>query len=234
MKIEQLAIPILRRVNGSPLLVRGMNRLFAPLNPFDPRRYTDPYPLYERARREGGAFFFHGRAGGVWVATGFEECEAILRGPVSADRSADMKVLDPYSKMAMSDNELFTDTMLMTDPPDHGRLRTLVNRAFTPRAVAALEPQVEKITGELIDELRTKDGIEAMSAFADRMPIYVIADMIGLPQSERERLKDISDVAAKFIDPITGFDPAEMTAHLRDFESLLQELVAERLSLIHI
>lgn len=230
MKIEQVAIPILRQVTKRPRLQPAMNRYFSPLNPFDPQRYVDPYPLYDNARRVGGHLFNHHRAR-AWIATGFAECEAVLRGPVSVDRSADMASINPYTKMDPELNNLFNDTMLMTDPPDHARLRTLVNRAFTPRAVAALEPQIEKITDELIEALtlESKVGtVEAMACFADRIPIYAIADMIGLPQGERERLKSISDVAAQFIDPITGFDPVEMTTQLRDFQVLIDDLITDR------
>ncbi len=229
MNLEQVAIPILRQVTKRPRLHPAMNRLFFPLNPFDPQRYVDPYPIYDTARRVGGHLFRHQRAR-AWVATGYAEAEAILRGPVSADRSGGMGVA-PYSKMDPRLLDFFNKMMLASDPPNHTRLRKLVNRAFTPRAVAALEPQIEKITAELLEGLAIQASagrFEVMSSYADRIPIYAIADMIGLPQGERERLKAISDVAAQFIDPITGFDPKEMGTQLLDFEAMMGDLITAR------
>ena len=66
------------------------------------------------------------------------------------------------------------------------------------------------------------------TAFCDRVPIFAISDMLGFPRSDRERLKLISDEIVKFIDPISGFDPYDMEAAVRDFRALLGDLIAER------
>ena len=226
MDLEKFLIPVLRQVAKRDVFQRPLDRLLAPYNPFGSRRFADPYPIYERARAVG-PLFYH-RPLRVWVSTGYAECEAILRGPVSVDRSELMSSITPYRKMSPRSLDLLAATMLMVDPPDHTRLRKLVNRAFTPRAVTALAPRVEQIAAGLLDDLRPGASVDVMEAFANRLPIYAIGEMVGVPRSERARLKAISDVVAQFIDPINGFDPVAMDRSIGDFEDLLVELIEAR------
>ncbi|MEM7285115.1 MAG: cytochrome P450 [Actinomycetota bacterium] len=227
MRIEQVVVPMLRAAAKRDWAMRAADRALKPWNPFSPRRYRDPYPLYEQVRAHGPVSYQWTIQG--WNVVGYEECEATLRSSqVSADRSEMMDVITPYTKTDSETVELFTRTMLMTDPPDHGRLRSLVNRAFTPRAVAALEPSIEKITLDLLHEIGEDRTVDVQKSFCDRVPIYAISDMLGIPRAERERLKLISDEVVKFIDPISGFDPYDMEAAVRDFRSLLGDIIAER------
>lgn len=226
MEFERYVLPMLRPLARRDWLQRPLNRLLAPMNPMDPRRYTDPYPVYEEVRSAGGPLFYHRRVL-TWLATGYDECERILRGPVSVDRTDLLSKVSPYSKVLPRTRELFLSTMLMTDPPDHARLRALVNRAFTPRAVAALEPRVQEIADELISDLDA-GVVDVMEVFASRLPIYAIGEMIGLPPGRREELKTISDMIAHFADPLTGFDPGHMDAAVAAFEELLGELIRDR------
>ena len=207
--------------------MRAADRLIRPWNPFSPRRYADPYPLYEDLRSHGAVSYQWSIQG--WNVVGYEECEEVLRSSdVSVDRTEVMDVITPYTKTDPETVALFTRTMLMIDPPDHGRLRSLVNRAFTPRAVAALEPSIEKIVRDLLHDVGEHREVDLQTAFCDRVPIYAISDMLGIPRSERERLKLISDEIVKFVDPISGFDPYDMEAAVRDFRTLLGDLIAER------
>lgn len=83
------------------------------------------------------------------------------------------------------------DSMLVSDPPRHTRLRTLVNRAFTARRVEAMRPQVEAATAELVNELRSRldDGADAVTDYAARLPMRVICDMLDIPHADGERLR---------------------------------------------
>ena len=207
--------------------MRAADRVLKPWNPFSPRRYVDPYPLYEQVRAEGPISWQWTIQG--WNVVGYDECEEVLRSnDVSVDRTEIMDLIAPYTKTDRETVGMFTRTMLMTDPPDHGRLRSLVNRAFTPRAVAALEPSIEKITLDLLHEIGDQRDVDVQKAFCDRVPIFAISDMLGFPRSDRERLKLISDEIVKFIDPISGFDPYDMEAAVRDFRTLLGGLITER------
>jgi cytochrome P450 len=76
------------------------------------------------------------------------------------------------------------DTLVGTDPPDHRKLRNLVNQAFTPRSVAHLEGRVRQITQELLDEVRSAGKMDVVSDMAFPLPAKVIAEMLGVPPED--------------------------------------------------
>ncbi len=84
--------------------------------------------------------------------------------------------------------------MLVMDPPDHTRLRRLVNKAFTPRRIATLENRIEAIVHELLDAAEASGSLELMSDFAAPLPAIVIAELLGVPPEDRERFKAWSTV----------------------------------------
>src|SRR4029453_17961978 len=88
-------------------------------------------------------------------------------------------------------------SMLRLDPPDHTRLRNLVSKAFTPRAVAAMRPVVEKYVDELLGALEGRRTIELIRDFAAPLPVSVIAEMLGVPVEDRERFRHWSDEAVR-------------------------------------
>ena len=227
MRVEQITFPVMRAVAKREWAMRAADRVVRPWNPFSPERYSDPYPLYERVRAAGPVVYQ--RSLRIWSIVGYSECEEILRSTqVSVDRNDLIGSLTPYTKLSDRTLAMFTSTILMIDPPDHTRLRRLVNRAFTPRAVDRLEPSIEKITFELLDQFEGEGRTEAMAAFCDRLPIFAISDMLGIPRGEWDRFKAISDELVKFIDPITGFKPAAMDAAVIEFIELLDRVIAER------
>ena len=229
MRIGQIVVPILRAASKRDWAMRAADQVLKPWNPWNPQRYVDPYPLYEHVRARGPVSYQ--RSLQTWLVVGYDEVEQALRSPhVSVDRTEVMDVIAPYTKTSPETVELFTRSILMTDPPDHGRLRSLVNRAFTPRAVAALEPSLEKITLDLLHDMGQHRDLDAQTAFCDRLPIYAIGDMLGFPPEDRERLKLISDEVVKFIDPVTGFRPADMDMAVRDFRALLDRRIADHLA----
>jgi len=207
-------LPVLRAVARRDRVARLLNRPLAPFNPIDPSRYVDPYPLYENIRARGPVFE-HKRLG-AWLVTGYEECEQVLRSPSSVDRSHLLEHVAPYKHIDEDILDMVTTMMLMVDPPDHTRLRKLVNRAFTPRAIAQLEPQVEKIAGQLLDELETRSQFDVMNHYASQVPIYMIGQMLGVPSDQWPRLKKLSDTIALFVDPLSGFEALALTTAVRE------------------
>ena len=75
--------------------------------------------------------------------------------------------------------------MLFMDPPDHTRLRSLVNKAFTRPAINALEPRIRTIMVGLLDDIEDPSGFDLMEAVAIPLPVIVIAEMLGIPQQDR-------------------------------------------------
>jgi cytochrome P450 len=96
-------------------------------------------------------------------------------------------------------------SMLVVDPPDHTRYRRLVSRAFTPRAIAAFEPMVERTAAALLDQLeqRARDGapVDLVDAYAAQLPVLVIAELLGVPVERREDFLRWGAAAAATLDP---------------------------------
>lgn len=92
-------------------------------------------------------------------------------------------------------------SMLHHDPPDHTRLRSLVSKAFTPRAVRELHPRVQRIVNELLDDLDGKERFDLIESFAFPMPVTVIAEMLGVPAQDMDRFKHWSNDVSLTIEP---------------------------------
>ena len=93
-------------------------------------------------------------------------------------------------------------SMLYQDPPDHTRLRSLVSKAFTPRAVRAMRPRVEKIADDLLDGLDGTDSFDVIDAIAYPLPVAVICEMLGVPQEDRGPFREWSNDASLSIEPL--------------------------------
>jgi cytochrome P450 len=84
-------------------------------------------------------------------------------------------------------------SMLLTDPPDHTRVRALVNKAFTPRHVARLRPHIQAICDELLALVERRGRMDVMADFATQLPAIVIAELLGVPAEDRIRFKEWSN-----------------------------------------
>lgn len=227
MRAEQVAFPILRALVSRDWSARVADKVLRPWNPFSPDRYIDPYPLYEKVRAAGPINYQASFQ--AWNVVGYDECETLLRSPTtSVNRTQLLELVSPYKKLQPETLQLFTSTMLLTDAPDHTRLRSLVSRAFTPRRMAVLEPKIEKITRSLLHDVGESSSTEAMEAFANRLPVNVISAMLGFPETQWDTLRRLSDVLAKFVDPVTGFSVGEMEATVGEFRGLLNALIDQR------
>lgn len=152
--------------------------------------FADPHAYYRRWRAQGPVLRVR-YPGGVpqWLIIGYAEARAALADPrlhkditemaaMSRRKDPDV-VLDPQS-IALAAH------MLNSDPPDHTRLRKMVNKAFTTRRVAALRPRIEQITGALLDEMAGHDEVDLVQAFATPLPVTVICELLGVPFADRK------------------------------------------------
>lgn len=231
MTLQKLTFSALQAAAGRPWLRRPFDAVMAPLNPFDEARHVDPYPLYGRARRAGP--IFRHRATGLWMVLGHQEAIDVLRGPVSVERGPALRASAPYRHMDPANVDLLTAGILMRDDPDHGRLRRLVNRAFTPRTIADLEPAIEAVTEGLLGDLRSgvdrsTGTVDVMAGFAERLPIHVISELLGIPVELRDEVKALSDVVARFVEPFGDFDPVVMDRAVDRLRGLFEGLAAAR------
>lgn len=148
-------------------------------SPRDPAFVQDPYPFYDRARAAGPLFFWEDYD--LPCAAGHAEVGALLRDRrLGREPPADLRPERPAHLAAF--HALDDLGMLDREPPAHTRLRGLVLRAFTSRRIAALAPEIAALAHRLIDDF---DGpeIDLLPAFAERLPVIVIARLLGAPEA---------------------------------------------------
>ena len=170
---------------------------------YDPRRpevIADPFPTFARLRAEDPVHWSDVLGG--WVLTRYRDVRQVLNDPrFSADRITPFRDhLAPEARGQIADL-LKTLGMwsVFNDPPDHTRRRALLNRAFTPRAVAALRPMVERMVAHLVARVAEQGAMDLIADFAYPLPAGVIAGMIGVPMADLDRFKLWSDDIATFV-----------------------------------
>ena len=168
-----------------------MNQLHE--NLLDTNVIQDPYTYY-RQLSEIDPVYWNEQWGG-WILTKYEDVAAAFQDDrLSAERMVPPRTMsaEKTAKYA-STYRVLASWMVFTDPPRHSRLRGIVNKAFTPKATALMEPNVIAITDELITQLEQQNQADILRDFANILPILVISDMLGLPAEDRKLIKEWSD-----------------------------------------
>ena len=207
----------------------------AQFNPLAPGALANPYPMYKALQEE--APWYWSEMFEAWVLTRYDDVDAVLNHPrFSADRSQARGRMAEMMRQRQSEAEDFgifsrVQTMLTSDPPEHTRLRKLVSKAFTPKAVENLRPRIQEIVDELLDQRRrTRSEFDLVEELAYPMPVIVIAEMLGVPAKDRARFKHWSDnVVATLGGPFTA--PEVMSAAQQSLVELveyLQDFIKER------
>jgi cytochrome P450 len=171
---------------------------------------ADPYPFYAKLRSTEPVHYDTRRR--AWLLTRYEDCDLVLRDSTR------------FSS-ALGEN----GSMLVSDPPRHTRLRTLVSKAFTPRAIAALRPRIEAITDELLAALDGRETIDAIAEYAYPLPITVIAEMLGVEHERRDFFRAQSQAIALAMG--VGLDPGSQDRSAdaaRQLRAYFADLVARR------
>ena len=178
-------------------------------NPWTPEFIADPYPFYHRLR---AADPMHLTPLGFHVASRHADVTSILRdkrfGKDFAGRMSRRfgpQILDEPVYRSMS------YWMLQLDPPDHGRLRGLVVRAFTARRIEDMRPRIQEIVDGIIDRIEDRGRMDLIADFAFRLPVIVICDMLGIPEDDRQVFFISSRGSGRLLDlaPLTPAEIAE-------------------------
>lgn len=182
-------------------------------NPFDDDTRRNPFALYARARREYPVYIHEGTP--IVSVFRYEDVQAILKDATTwSNRFSPPPGMDPT---------LFPEpSMLGQDPPQHTRLRSLVNQAFTPRMIRRLEPRMEEIAHELLDHALEQRQVDFVQALTYPLPVVIIAEIIGIPPEDREQFKLWSDAAVENLGTAL-FAPPEV-ARLAKLNQLLAEM----------
>ncbi|GII59775.1 cytochrome P450 [Planotetraspora thailandica] len=151
--------------------------------------YQDPHGVYAALRAEGPvrtAMLYRGLQ--VWLVSRYAEAKALLADPrLSKDGARALELFPEGTAGALASS--LSAHMLTSDPPDHTRLRTLVNKAFTARTVARLRPRIEQITDALLDDMADAGSVDLMESYAFPLPIAVICELLGVPGSDRDKFR---------------------------------------------
>ncbi|GII67494.1 cytochrome P450 [Sphaerisporangium krabiense] len=195
-----------------------------------PEGRQNPYPFYEALRAHGN--LLHVKPGLV-VVVGYAECTRVLRDgrlEVQDDKNYDQIYPDWRSHSSLRG---FTNSMLYTNPPDHGRMRRLVTSALTPRQVSGLRPTVERMSDKLLDRLAELGAggapVDLMAEFAFRLPVAVISELLGVPEDKQVWFRQ---VAADVMIALEGLTKPEELAiadrAMDDLAAYLNELIERR------
>src|SRR5215467_1480188 len=195
-------------------------------NPMDPEFVADPYPTYDRLRTEDPV---HHSPLGFWVLTRYADVIAMLRDPRLVKEPIAAFVAQRFGMAVPPGLGL---SMLDRDPPDHTRLRGLVSKAFTPKALENLRPHIQQIVDGLLAQVEARREMDLIDEFAYPLPVRVICEMLGVPVADHERFKQWGLDIARGLDAIMLPPDSEVakrsTAARRALADYFRALIAER------
>ncbi|WP_406414857.1 cytochrome P450 [Streptomyces sp. NBC_01614] len=201
-------------------------------DPWDPAFLADPYPAYAELRDRGRVHWFEPT--NQWLVPHHADVSALLRDRRLGRTYQHRFTHEDFGRTAPPpEHEPFhvlnDHGMLDLEPPDHTRIRRLVSKAFTPRTVEQLKPYVQGLAGELVSGLVEAGGGDLLADVAEPLPVAVIAEMLGIPESDRAQLRPWSaDICGMY-----ELNPSEETATRAvrasvEFSEYLLELIAAR------
>ncbi|MBV9164128.1 MAG: cytochrome P450 [Pseudonocardiales bacterium] len=195
-----------------------------------PEFHQDPYPLYERMRREHPVYR---SSQGIWYLTRYADVDAALRDVRLSKDHARMRRWHAR-RTGREDLDRLRDrfgrSMLHADPPDHTRLRKLANKAFTARRTEGLRPRIRAIVDELLDAaVAAGPAMELIGALAYPLPITVICELVGVPPGDRHRVRTWSRQLVNQTEAaLTPDDPQRIEQAADEFEEYLRNLIGRR------
>ncbi|MFJ8718152.1 cytochrome P450 [Streptomyces violaceus] len=201
-------------------------------DPWDPAFLADPYPAYAELRAKGRVHYYEPT--NQWLVPHHADVSALLRDRRLGRTYQHRFTHEEFGRTAPpQEHEPFHTLndhgMLDLEPPDHTRIRRLVSKAFTPRTVERLKPYVRGLADDLASALVTAGGGDLLKDVAEPLPVAVIAEMLGIPESDRAPLRPWSaDICGMY-----ELNPSEETAAKAvrasaEFSDYLRELIAAR------
>jgi cytochrome P450 len=158
-------------------------------DPFSEEFFNDPYDLYRRLRDEAPVYF--SEQYGFYALSRFADVLAAHRDweGFSSAHGIELFLLSKDPEEIASYRNI-----IMMDPPEHDRFRSLVSRVFTPRAVTALEPMIREVVRSFLDSLNDAPEFDAVADFAAPFPVEVISRMLGVPEEDRQGIRHRIDL----------------------------------------
>ena len=186
--------------------------------------YDDPFPIYHRLRRWDPV---HRCPDGSYFLTRYDDVAAVYQDHARFSSDKRVEFAPKFGDSPLYEHH--TTSVVFRDPPDHTRIRKLFAPAFTPKALAALEPRIEALVERLLDRAAAAGGMDVVDDLAAAVPVQLIGDMLGIPQDERGSLRGWSIAILGALEPAPG--PGRLAAGNRavaEFKDYLRRLIADR------
>jgi len=192
-------------------------------NLFTPNFKTDPFPTYA-AMRADTPIYAHIAPNGdrIWYVTRYEDATAVFQNTKNFCKDPRNAGVKHGRRTQM--NRLINENMLFSDGADHTRLRALVNKAFTPRLIAAMEPSIQQLADRLLDAIPTDAPFDLIADYALPIPVIVICDLLGVPAADRD---EVTDWSQAIISP-RGLTRKQRKRKVSAFVAYLQGMFADR------
>jgi cytochrome P450 len=193
----------------------------------NPEFVADPYPQLAELR-ELGKPVWHEETG-MFLAARYKDANAVLR-----NRSLG-RIFSPRTPETEWEtfNYLHADSILDSEPPKHTRLRSLVMKAFNPKRIEELRPNIERITNQLLhrieDKLQSSGTFDLIADYAEPLPVMVIAELLGFPEADEHLLRPWSQAIVKMYEPSpTEEQKADARKASNEFAAYVHSLMVER------
>ena len=184
---------------------------------FDPDIYVQDVPHEAfRVLRAEAPVYFHPEPGGpgFWAVTRYDDLVAISKDPATFSSWKGGTNIQDYPRESL---EIIRMLMLNMDPPMHTKFRRLTSTGFTPRMIARMEEYVRRSAATIVDEIIERGECDFVTKIAAELPLQVIADIMGIPQSDRHKVFDWSN-------RLIGFDDPEFQTSMEDAQLAAMEM----------
>lgn len=184
----------------------------------------DPYPVY-RALREHDPV--HRMPDGSYFLTRYDDLVAVYHDTRTWSSDKKVQFKPNFGNSLLYEHH--TTSLVFNDPPIHTRVRKLLAPTFTPRALRELQPRIEALVDRLLDAAAERGTIDLIEDFAAAIPVQLIGDLLGIPQSERAPLRTWSLAILGALEPVLPKDKFDTgVAAVAEFKDYLKDLIARR------
>ena len=199
----------------------------------DPAHRADPYPIYARFRDRGPLQLAEAN---LALFSAYRDCDEVLRHSSSSSNRTKSTIAQRQISTGTTPRPLGPPSFLFLDPPDHTRLRKLVSKAFAPKVVNALQPDISALVDGLLDRAAERGRFDVVDDFAHPLPVAVICRLLGVPIEDEPQFSRASALLAQMLDPFIAFTGApkdgmnervQAAVWLRDY---LHDLIEQRRS----
>ncbi|TLS38909.1 cytochrome P450 family protein [Pseudalkalibacillus caeni] len=182
------------------------------------------YPFYEKLRQQDPIFAMsHENGQTSWIVTKYDHVKEVLK------KSSFIKDQSKFFSGSSDEEQskilsVFRNMMLDVDPPDHTRLRKLVQPYFNPKTIKNLEPRIAEIADELLLKMKEKKGpIDLINDYAFPLPIIVISELLGVPSEDRDKFRKWSNTIVAAVDNLANTFEEDVTAFIEYLTYLFEE-----------